>query len=363
MYLYIIFTLLAILSFFQIANYKIKQYPHFYDFSYWIWIWILIFISGFRWENGTDWDTYYTYFNWLKDVTCIGYMEPGFTLLTSFNSHYFNYTTQLTSIAILSIVPIALQYKRISPYPLFSLFIWYATNFANIFSVRQTIAISLFVFSWKFIEEKKLWRFLITIAIAMSFHLTAFVVIPTYFIWHRYFSARFYIIVLSILTLISFSSEGLMQNIIYAIGGDLFKEKLEFYMEQNADSTFGSAYSTSQILIRGSVNRIFLFFIPLIFLNKLRLENSRLNAIYNFYFYSYVLFLIVSPISPALGRLGTYTDMAQALLIPYLFTIRIDKKNTYLLIVLIIFYFIIRFKGIVFNYYDVYIPYNFVLFQ
>ena len=102
----------------------------------------------------------------------------------------------------------------ISPYPLFSLFIWYATNFANIFSVRQTIAISLFVFSWKFIEEKKLWRFLITIAIAMSFHLTAFVVIPTYFIWHRYFSARFYIIVLSILTLISFSSEGLMQNIL-----------------------------------------------------------------------------------------------------------------------------------------------------
>ncbi len=90
-------------------------------------------------------NSYLQYFNWLTKITVIGYMEPGFTLLTSINSTLFNYTTQLGCLAFLCIIPIAWKYKKISPYPLFSLLIWYATTFANIFPVRQNIAIALFV--------------------------------------------------------------------------------------------------------------------------------------------------------------------------------------------------------------------------
>lgn len=363
MYLYIIFSFLAILSFMRMTNIRIKQYPHFYDFSYWGWILVLIFISGFRWENGTDWDSYYIYFNWFNGITLLGYMEPGFTLLTSINATCFNYTTQLTCIALLSIIPIAWRYKQISPYPFFSLFIWFATSFAHIFPVRQSIAIALFVFSWKYIEEKKLYPFLVTILIAMTFHLTAFVAIPTYFIWHKHFSAKFYICTLGILAIIALSGQGVFQNIIYAIGGDFFREKLEFYMEQNADSTFGAAYSTTQVLIRGCINRSFLFFVPLCLLNSHREKDPRLNGIYNLYFYSFILFLITTPISPALGRLGSYTDMAQAILIPFIFKLKMDYRNACLLMTIIILYFIVRFKGIVFNYYDLYVPYHFVLFK
>lgn len=359
MYLYIIFFTLSIAAFLEILNIKIKQLKRYTDFLYYLYILIFFILSTFRWENGTDWDSYFQYYNWLTEITCIGYMEPGFTLLTSINSVLFNYTSQLASIAFLSIIPIAWKYKKISPYPLFSLFIWYATTFANIFPVRQSIAIALFTMSWSYIERRKILHFCGIIVLAATFHITVLITLPIYFLWNKQFSVPMFILGIIIISCISVVGDKIISNVLYIVGGDLVKQKLEYYLE-NSTENFGSAYSPTQVLIRGIINRSFIFF-PIVFLlNKIRLNDKELNSYINLYFYSFILFLLVTPLSIALGRLCMYFDIIQAVIIPYIFTGNTNRINKCILFILIIGYFFIRFKGIVFNYQDLYIPYNFV---
>lgn len=359
MYLYIIFILLSISSSLELLDIRVKQIPKLNTILYWLFVMLFFILSTFRWENGTDWESYLQYFNWLTNITVIGYMEPGFTLLTSINSTFFNYTTQLGCVAFLSIIPIAWKYNQISPYPIFSLMIWYSTTFANIFPVRQSIAIALFVLSWKYIEERKLKLFLGIILLASTFHITVLITIPIYFLWHKRFSSLTYIYTIIITFGISIIGDKLISNVLYILGGDLVRQKLEFYLE-NSSENFGSAYTPTQVLIRGLINRSFIFFPLLFLLNKMRNLDTKLNSYINLYFFSFILFMLVTPLSIALGRLCMYLDIIQAVLIPYIFTGSTTRKNKSILFILIVIYFLIRFKGIIFNYKGAYIPFNFV---
>lgn len=359
MYLYLIFIILSVFSLLELLKLKFKNLPHLYSSVFRLLIFIFFLLSSLRWETGTDWDSYYIYYLFLQTgITCIGYMEPGFTLLTSINANCFNYTFQMACIAFLSIVLIAWRYKKLSSYPILSLLIWFSTSLANIFPVRQSIAVAIFVFSWKYIQEKRLKPFLLSVLIAMTFHVTAIITIPIYFIWHKLYPKKFFIYTIIALSIFSFLIGDKMMDIAYSIGGAFFQEKLQAYLGDPED-TFGSAYTASQILIRGIINRSFFFIIPLLLLDKQRTEGNILNAMINLYFYSFCLFLLLTPLSPALGRFCSYTDMTQAILLPFLFYYRIKSKiNIYILYIIIIAYLGLRFKGVVYNYYDLYIPYN-----
>lgn len=358
MYLYLIFIALVFFSCLETMKVRIKKLPYFHNTIFWIFIFTFFFLSTFRWERGTDWDPYYMYYLMQYHITCKGYMEPGFTFLTSVNSTLFNYTTQLGSVAFLSIIPIALSYRRFSPFPILALLIWFSTSLGHIFPVRQSIAIALYVFSWEYIHERNFKLFIVTILIATTFHFTAIIAIPTFFIWNKIFSKQFFIYTIVILSLFSLLVEEHIIGVIYGLFGGGIQEKLEVYLG-SPDETFGSAYSASQILIRGIINRSLFFFISLILLDGVRQTDSKLNAFINLYFYSFCLFLLLTPLSPALGRFCSYTDMAQSIIIPYIFQYRIKTRlNFYLLYIIIIGYFCLRFKGVVHNYYDLYIPYN-----
>lgn len=363
MYLYIIFFILATFSLLEILRIQFRGLSDFYKFSFFFFVIFFFLLSSLRWENGTDWDSYYLYYKGFVEVSCLGEMEPGFTLITSLNSVLFNdYTIQLACVAFWSIIPVAWRYNKLSKYPLFTLFIWYGTVFAHIFPVRQNIAVALFVFSFKYIEERKLCPFLLIILIAATFHITVLVTIPVYFIWNKKVSVSFFVWVGVTLSVLSVVSQNLISSLLLLVGGELVRAKLEFYLE-NADATFGSAYTPMQVLVRGIINRMFVFFPLLCLLNRERIKDDRLNAFFNLYFYSFCLFLLVTPLSIALGRLCMYTDMIQALLIPCIFSIKMNRISRLLLFLIIILYFLIRFKGIVFNYEDLYIPYKCVLFQ
>lgn len=363
MYLYLIWGILALFTVAEVGHVKIRNHPKIYNHAYFFMLALVFLLSMLRWENGTDWDSYYSYFNLVKTDPERGYMEPGFTWLCHFDANYLNYTIHLGIVALLCILPVAKRIKQFSPLPFFSLLIWFSVSFAHMFPVRQTVAISLFVFSWKFIQERRLIPFLATIIIAATFHVTVLITIPIYYLWNRHIPAKIYILVIGGVFIISLASNQIFANLIYGIGGELFEKKLEAYMEANADADFGAAYSPIQVLVRGCINRTIYFFIPLLLLNAKRKENETMNAIFNMYFYSFVIFIMVTPLSVALGRLTVFTDMAQLFLLPYIFTLKMNRANAYSIIGIILLYFSIRFRSIVFNYEDLYIPYHCVLFN
>lgn len=51
--------------------------------------------------------------------------------------------------------------------------------------IRQTLAISIILLSFQYIKEKKLYKFLLMVGLAMLFHKSAACFIPAYFIAHR----------------------------------------------------------------------------------------------------------------------------------------------------------------------------------
>lgn len=81
------------------------------------------------------------------------------------------------------------------------------------------------------------------------------------------------------------------------------------------------------------------------------------------YFYSFIVFIAVTPLSVALGRLTTYTDMSQLFLLPYIFNLKATSTSKTILMLIIISYLAVRFNGVIFNYRDLYIPYHCVLFN
>lgn len=363
MYLYLILSFLAVVSFLELAKFRINGNPHFCKATYWGIIVIIIFLSTFRWENGTDWKPYYDYFTLAGLFPENGYMEPGYTWLCYINYQLTgSYIFHLGVMALLCILPAAKRNRQYSPFPFFSLFIWFCVSFAHMFPVRQTIAISLFVFSWKYIQEKKIIPYICIIVLAATFHLTVLIALPIYFLWHKYIPAKIYICIIGITALLSVLSSNIFSNILYSLGGTLIETKLNEYLD-NADSTFGSAYSPIQTLVRGCINRSFYFIFPLILLNSKRTEIPILNGMFNMYFYSFLIFIAVTPLSVALGRLTVYTDMSQLFLLPYVFNLKMNRGSKFILIGIVISYLTIRFNGIVFNYRDLYIPYHCVLFN
>lgn len=357
MYLYVLFFFLFIFSSLEIVGVKINHIRNFYYYVYITFILLFFLLSSIRWETGTDWITYYDYFIYVKKNNDIGWMEPLFGLLNKINAHYFCYQMQIMEIAALSIIPIGFRYQKLSPYPLMTLFIWYCVIFAHIFPVRQTIAISLIVFGWKYIESCQFKKYLITCLIAILFHYSSIIALPLYWLWHIRLSAKIISTLIISFAALAVASANTISDIIIAVGGSFFEEKLSAYMG-DADNNFGMQFTVREVLIRGIINRSIILFTALFLLNDKRKKDTRLNAIINLYAFSFLLFIIITPLSVALGRLTIFTDMSQALLIPYIFTLKMNRFTLTILLSILLIYFLYRFQGVINNYHDYYIPYK-----
>lgn len=359
MYLFIIQISLLVFAILEIFRLPINGSLKAYKIIYVLYLIFFIILSSIRWETGTDWPTYYSYFTDYRQHYGQNYLEPLFNLLNYINAQYFSYTFQLFQIALLSIIPIGFRYSKMSPYPLLTLFIWFSIIFCHIFPVRQTISISIIVFCWKYIEEHNFRKYLIGVIVAGLFHYSSLIALPIYFIWHLNFRLRTLLSIIVISSLIGVIMDSVLQRIIAFVGGGIFEEKINYYLE-NASESFGSQFSPRQVLIRGIVNRLLIILIPLFLLNDKR-NNARLNALFNLSIYSYVLFVCTSPLSVALARLTIFSDMQQALLIPYLFTLKSKVSSKIIFLIILFIYFEYRFSGVIFNYKDLYIPYKSIL--
>lgn len=158
---------------------------------FWVWettLIIIIFsiVSGVRWHVGVD---YMSYLNNYLSVQNFGHSifnkESGFEYITLFFAKLgLHYTVYFTFLAFLQIYFIyrAFQYQRFL-YPILGLFIVFGPFYLEWMNgIRQVIAASMFVYSIRFIIEKKLFKYLITILLASLFHQSVLILIPVYFL-------------------------------------------------------------------------------------------------------------------------------------------------------------------------------------
>jgi len=152
---------------------------------------LLILVSGLRHISiGIDTMNYFNSFMFfeqksLQEIITNSELEKGYLLLQYFIYNIFgNFQFLLIFVAIFQMVVVAKLILKHSVNPLLStiLFIVFGFYTFGFSAIRQTLAISFVVISLSFIERRKFYSFIVTILIAASFHISALIFIPSYFI-------------------------------------------------------------------------------------------------------------------------------------------------------------------------------------
>lgn len=160
----------------------------------------IIFFDGLRWEMGTDWYNYLNNFQKINIRWTPGF-EFGYQYYTQFISLFTeNYSVYLFITSFLFYVGIFYNSYKISGNSFITIFLLFATITWYSGGQRQMLACAIFLFSLKYIINRKLTLFLIFSFLGLSFHLTFIVLIPFYFIYGMS-NRMFYLIILFLIFL------------------------------------------------------------------------------------------------------------------------------------------------------------------
>ena len=182
----IVYILLSM--FLVLENSKIKYKKIFFYGS----LILSIFFISFSYYIGADWDNYYINYKFLPTLY-EGYyelpayinFEIGFQKYTIFMKTFFSYDTYRIISSIVDIIityKIAYKYSK-KPITLMSLYIPLNFFLIEVEALRQAKAICIFLYSTKYIIEKKLIRYIILNMLGVTFHFSALILFPLYYFY------------------------------------------------------------------------------------------------------------------------------------------------------------------------------------
>lgn len=151
----------------------------------------LIIVSGFRYMIGTDYYNYIRSYEWSQSLslTTIDYFdEPGRYIIMLVSRMIYN--DPVTFFVISAIITITLVIRTIWRYSediqlSVALYIFIGAWHGSFNGIRQYIAASILFAGHRLVYERKFWKYLIVVLIAMAFHRTSIVMLPLYFILSR----------------------------------------------------------------------------------------------------------------------------------------------------------------------------------
>ena len=201
----------------------------------------------FGYMTGSDWRSYEPMYDnvSIDNLFYDYYWEPGYYIwmllfkVFHLNFWFFFITTKvLVFLAFLhTINKYSLEYR----YLIWTFFLPFFAFYLFIDNpMRNLIAVAISLYAFNYLIRRKFVMFLIVTLLALSFHVTAIVLIPLYFLLLKHISTKVYLILL--LCLMIFFSNDFIINLLGNITGiDYINQKMLAY----ADSEDGSGQSFS----------------------------------------------------------------------------------------------------------------------
>lgn len=308
-----------------------------------------VFMSTIRWNQTLgDWEGYYNIFNWenihsLKQVFTIHYwpFEPAYYLAM----RMINYLTGSYSVLLFFMASVAsFCFYRASVYLderqigkannefalgnrnnnkstlIATYFIWWATSCASIFVVRTNIAVSICLLSIKYIENKKIWKFIPLILFASMFHFVAIVFFIVYPVYHKSFGLKKIFEGLTIALVVGTIG---IQRIIPLVGmlGGRYAEKISSYNMNRTDNYAYLSYSNAFLVIRAMANTILIILI-ILYIGRTERHNLRFKGLFNIYIIGAFIQALTIGYNMELARVAVFFLSAQFFLLPYIFRIK-----------------------------------------
>ncbi len=153
-------------------------------------LWVLAFlpmtfVSVFRYEVGTDWPIYDEYFHKIA-AGVDKFSEPGFNLLNRV-VHLFTEDSWLL-FAVCAVIMGIFMFKAFldqSVNPGFSILVYVLAGdyFNSQNQIRQAIAMSIFLYAFKYVKVRDWKRYFFWILVASFMHFSAILYFPIYFLY------------------------------------------------------------------------------------------------------------------------------------------------------------------------------------
>jgi hypothetical protein len=148
----------------------------------------LIFLSALRYDVGYDYlPTYVGYFNLVKNnmVNDANRLEWLWHLINkALNMVNADPVWLFVVAALIFFLTVYSEIFRDSPYPALSVFLLVGMGylFVSFNAVRQMVGCGILLYSVRYVEEKKLWKFLLLVLIAGGFHNSCYVFAAVYWL-------------------------------------------------------------------------------------------------------------------------------------------------------------------------------------
>lgn len=280
-----------------------------------------IIVAATRNEVGTDWNIYLKFF---ETINANGdkFSEPGFNLLNRFAfliADNFYVLIALIAIIIYSFIFKAIYDQSVIVPLSILVYVVSADFFVSLNQSRQAIAIAIFLYSLKYVYERKPIQFFLWIAIAATMHLSALFYIPVYFIYKKKITIKFQIIFLLVNAALA---PFLSKFFVFIIS----KTRYAWY--------FGSVYDTKNLYLMGIVFGAFILCIYLFYYYSNRNSDFKYNLMTNMYYISVVL-LLYSAAIPQVIRISTCYASISCLLVPRLIMLENDRTRRIVLYIII----------------------------
>lgn len=331
--------------------FKNEKYKNLIFFLY---ILQLIFMVGLRSDGiGIDTDRYSRHFYSVSQISNIKNLlsysnEIGYVFVQKIFSTIINNFDYFK--LFIGIITFTSYYKFITKYSkssFLSIFLFITLGFYEFqFSgIRQSIALAIGLWTFHYSIEQDFKKFLITLLIATSIHLSAIILLPIYFLYKfRYtlYNAIFYI--LSVLILIVFR---------YRIGDYATKIYYKFKRGIDYTSSYGISEGIGGLAIFMLLILIFIFIFDKSKINK---SSNNIPILFNILSIGFIV-QIFSSFSYLFTRLNFYYMIFIIILIP---NIIFNEKSKYryntvafwartILFVSIIVVFTLQYKGFIDN--------------
>lgn len=144
---------------------------------------------------GKDTETYYEHFYYYGEWGC-NFVEPGFDLLNRvmFSMGYNANQFFIANAAItLFFIYLALNRLDKKDYTLAAFCMYLLTIAFLVNGMRQGVACGMFMYAYKFIENRKPVPYFLVMLLATQFHASALMLLPLYFLSNRHLSEKWYI--------------------------------------------------------------------------------------------------------------------------------------------------------------------------
>lgn len=323
---------------------------------------VLWSMASFRWKTGTDWDSYYDTFYYFSEAHTVNF-EPGYIKLMSFIKEYTSsYTVFL---AVFSFLCISIKFSFFYKYHKETFFtlilLYFCYYFADIFAVRQNLAISLTLFSTIFIIKRKPVLFLIFVGIATTIHSSSVLYFLAYYIYWRKINDKtfYYFVAISIFFGLSGGGLVLMNLVFKSLGIEgLIADKIAKYLNEDGEG-LNTTINPVFLYILGTTKR--LIFIPIFIYikNKTIDKFSNIRGYFNLYMTGNIIYFLFAKDLAVFVRASVPFLFFEIILLSYvLLYYKQSKKKMLIAFVLVSFFSWSRFNTLVNSYYDLYVPYN-----